>query len=284
MARESVLAYFAAKADRYDDVDSQAYWRLSDALLWEALTEDVIPRVEADEPRLLDAGGGTGRWTLRTLDEYPEMTATLFDVSKAMLDEARAKVDGDELGRRLDLVRGDLHDVDYALDATYDLVYCFHNVLGFVADPAAVVENLAALLAPGGRLVCFVPNRYHGVYFNVKTGRVDVAERIATVGRGTFTDEMPDMSFFTPSGLRETFEAAGLDDVAARGLPVGIYPGYEETQIEGNTRSIAGLLSDDETFARVFEMERRLDREPEAAARGNNLLVVGRNRAGRRRP
>ena len=276
MARESVLDYFATKANRYDEVDSQIYWRLSDALLWETLMQDIIPQIGTDEPTLLDAGGGTGRWTLRTLDDYPEMDGVLFDISEEMLAEAKGKVEDDELESRLDIVQGDLLDIDDALSREFDLIYCFHNVLGFVSDPTAVIENLADLLAPGGLLVCFVPNRYHGDYFNTKIGRVGVAEQISTDNRGTFTEEMPDMAFFTPQGLMEKFESAGLDTVTTRGVPVGIYPGYEETQLEGNTRSITDLLEDDGTFEQVFEMERQLTQEEEAASRGNNLLAVGR--------
>jgi SAM-dependent methyltransferase len=272
MVRKSVLDYFAEKANRYDDVDDQVYWRLSDELLWSTLTEDIIPRLETDAPTLLDAGGGTGRWSIRTLEAYPEMDGVLFDLSEEMLDEARTKVAGDPLERRLDIRQGDLLEIDNQVKESFDLVYCFHNVLGFVSDPEQVVDNLASCLVPSGLLVCFVPNKYHGVYFNIKTGRIDTADRIAEEEVGTFTDDMPDMHFFTPSGLEETVSASGLEPVMTRGLPVSVYPGYEETQISGNTETLRELLSTE--FEKVFDIERRLSESPEAAARGNNVLLV----------
>jgi SAM-dependent methyltransferase len=274
MVRKSVLEYFAEKADRYDDVDDQVYWRLSDELLWSTLTEDIIPCLETDEPTLLDAGGGTGRWSIRTLEAYSEMNGVLFDLSEKMLDEARTKLAGDPLERRLDIRQGDLLEIDNQVKESFDLVYCFHNVLGFVSDPEQVVDNLASCLVPSGLLVCFVPNKYHGVYFNIKTGRIDTADRIAEEEVGTFTDEMPDMYFFTPSGLEETVSASGLEPVMTRGLPVSVYPGYEETQISGNTETLRELLSTE--FEKVFDIERRLSESPEAAARGNNVLLVAR--------
>lgn len=272
MVRESVLDYFTEKADRYDDVDDQVYWRLSDELLWSTLNEDIIPRLKTDAPSLLDAGGGTGRWSIRTLEAYPEMDGILFDLSEEMLNEARNKVAGDSLERRLDIQQGDLLEIDEHIEESFDLIYCFHNVLGFVSDPEQVIDNLASCLVPNGLLVCFVPNKYHGVYFNIKTGRVDIANRIAEEEVGTFTDDMPDMHFFTPSGLEATVSASGLEPVMTRGLPVSVYPGYEETQISGNTETLRELLSTE--FETVFDIERRLTESPEAAARGNNVLLV----------
>lgn len=272
MVRESVLDYFAEKADRYDDVDDQVYWRLSDELLWSTLTEDIIPRLETDEPTLLDAGGGTGRWSIRTLEAYPEMDGVLFDLSEEMIDEARTKIADDPLERRLGIRQGDLLEIDDQVEESFDLVYCFHNVLGFVSDPEQVVEKLASCLVPGGFLVCFVPNKYHGVYFNIKTGRVDIAYQIAEEEVGTFTDDMPDMHFFTPSGLEATASASGLEPVMTRGFPVSVYPGYEETQISGNTETLRDLLSTE--FERVFDIERHLSKSPDAAARGNNVMLV----------
>lgn len=274
MVRDSVLDYFAKKADRYDDVDDQVYWRFSDELLWSTLIEDIIPRLETDAPTLLDAGGGTGRWSIRTLEAHPEMDGVLFDLSEEMLDEARTKVDGDPLEQRLDIQQGDLLEIDYQLEESFDLVYCFHNVLGFVSDPGQVVDNLASCLVPGGLLVCFVPNKYHGVYFNIKTGRVDIAARIAEEEIGTFTDDMPEMHFFTPSGLESTVSESGLEPVITRGLPVSVYPGYEETRISGNTETLRELLS--AKFKTVLDIERRLSKLSEAAARGNNVLLVAR--------
>lgn len=274
MARDAVIQYFAEKADSYDDVETQAYWNLSDDLLWDLLAAEVLPSDDR-QFALLDAGGGTGRWMLKTLEAFDGVEATVFDISDAMLQEARSKADSQGFRDRTTIVQGDLHDVDDSLEETFDVIYCFHNVLGFVEQPDVVVENLVSLLAPGGKLACVVPNVHHGVYFNQKLGRLDVAESICHDHRGTFTEEMPEMHFFDPLGLEERCREAGLQDVTVYGFPVTIYPGYEETQLSGNTRSIAELLSDEESRERVFEMERELSAQPHLNARGNNLLAVG---------
>ena len=54
-----------------------------------------------------------------------------------------------------------------------------------------------------------------------------------------------------------------------------IYPGFQETQINGSTESLKNLLEDPENFERIYGLEHRLMFNPDAAARGNNLLVIG---------
>jgi hypothetical protein len=64
-------------------------------------------------------------------------------------------------------------------------------------------------------------------------------------------------------------------NLAVYGFPVTIYPGFQETQIKGSTESLKNLLEDPENFERIYGLEHRLMFNPDAAARGNNLLVIG---------
>src|ERR1700730_8630484 len=82
--RADVLSYFAEKAIHYDAVDQQPYWRLSDELLW-WLLETQIFKALGPAPRILDAGGGTGRWAIRVLQAIPGAHLTLADLSPDMM-------------------------------------------------------------------------------------------------------------------------------------------------------------------------------------------------------
>jgi SAM-dependent methyltransferase len=273
MARDEVVEYFARRADGYDDVEDQLYWNLSDDLLWHLLTETALPDEDA-EFTVLDAGGGTGRWILRILEAYENSRGVLFDLSEDMLAEARAKVSGD-VAERIEILQGDLNDVDDAFDAAFDVVISFHNVLGFVEEPGEILENLAAVMAEDATAVSFVPNKYHGVYFNTKLGNLEEAARIASDERGTFVPDMPPLHFFTPTKIERMYAEAGFRNVRTFGLPVSVYPGFEETRSDGNTASLEELLSDEERFERIKETEKQLICDPEAASRGNNIFVIG---------
>lgn len=274
---DDVRAYFADKASAYDDVDHQPYWVLSDRLLAAALTELVLPALPADF-HFLDAGGGTGRWTSFMAQAAPASQGVLYDLTPEMLAVAEQKAARLGFADRMRFVNADLTDVAQTLRGqTFDLIFSFHNVLGFVADPGQVVTGLAELLRPGGLLVTFLPNRWHTAYFNISLGKVDEAQR-ALAGRGRFTDTMPDMHLYDPQSIRSLHAEAGLTVDVLTGFPCLIYPGYQETQLHGSTGELADLL-DGPTTDRIFELENEARRSKDIAARGNNLFTVARKSA-----
>lgn len=273
---DEVTTYFRRKADGYDRVDEQVYWRLSDELLWEALRRYVLPSVPQGAT-MLDAGGGTGRWSDRLLVARPDMRGVLFDLSEDMTRHARAKAVSNGYADRFEVMQGDLGELDRHVGAEqFDLAISFHNVLGFVRDVPAVLRQIAASLKPGGQLVLVVPNRYHAVFFNILTGALDEAESAALHRRGRFTPDMPAMHLFTPTELVGTLNEVGLPVSTITGYPVAVYPGFQETQLDGSSASVQEVLSDQEKYDRIKAIEWRLLGEPGLAERGNNLFVVAR--------
>lgn len=273
--RTKVVDYFKAKADDYDLVDHQVYWRLSDTLLWETLDSEVLKRLPPDFT-FLDAGGGTGRWSDHMLCVYPQARGHLYDLSPDMVRQATIKAERKGYSDRLAVKIGLLENVEqHYASSGFDLVFNAHNVLGFVDDPGEVIKQLANLLKPGGMLVSFLPNKYHLTFFNIFVGNLDEAEMPGRTGRGRFTAQMPYIHLFTPHGVVEQYDAAGLSVTKLTGFPNAIYPGMQETAIRGSTASLENMLGDPERFDRVLAIERALLREPDIAARGNNIFVVG---------
>lgn len=202
----------------------------------------------------------------------------LYDLSPDMTRHALAKAEADGFPDRLTVLNGDLMDVAKRLDdQRFDLVISFHNVLGFVADPDEVLRQLAALMAPGAQLALVLPNRYHAAFFNVHVGALEEAETAITGSRGRFTPDMPSMHLFTPRLLEKTLLGLGLEVAVRSGFPAFIYPGYQETQIEGTSAGVSRSLSDPADYARILELERRVLGEPDLAERGNNLFFVARS-------
>jgi len=276
--RSAVIDYFAGKAHDYDRVDEQVYWRLSDRLLWELITE-LLPS-GGEDFTFLDAGGGTGRWTERIARNYPGSSGVLYDLSPAMLAEARKKLSGrDRLADRVTLREGDLAVVGEALASErFDVVICLHNVAGFVPSFERCFTELAGLLHPGGVIVLVAPNQYHMAWYSVLRKEFGNAESALHDGCGRFTADMPVMDLFTPARLARLSQSADLDVITLTGFPVLIYPGFEETQISGDSPGAAGVLSGHDGFGCVLALERRAIREPDVAARGANLFLAARRR------
>lgn len=142
--------YFARNAARWDEIRSLY---VSDADVEEAIRTAAGP---GPFKRLVDLGSGTGRM-LTLLGPYAEAALGL-DLSQQMLNLARNRIT--EAGLQgCELRHGDIFATRLP-DGIADLVVV-HQVLHYLADPAAAVKEAARIVADGGKLIIadFAPHR-----------------------------------------------------------------------------------------------------------------------------
>lgn len=273
-SKEKVVEYFRDKAETYDLSEQQTYWQLSDALLWLKFEETLknLP----DNFSFFDAGGGTGRWTMMILEKYPKCQGTIFDLSEDMLQQARRKIEKSKFSQRVKVIQGNLCSLDEVmLSHKFDLSLNFHNVLGFVEDPALVIKNLAGLTKPQGIVISFVPNLYHNIFFNLLMGNLQFALDAITTNKGRFTTTMPPMHLFTPESISELYTNCSIEPIEILGFPATIYPGFQETQSQGSTKRIEDLIGSPDNFNMILKIEQALMHR-DTASRGNNIYISGR--------
>jgi len=147
--------------------------------------------------RVLDVGCGMGELLRDLAARLPEAHIAGADLSERSIVESR------KLNPTFDLFALDVAAIDLAGAAParagqYDLVVC-SEVLEHIPDHRRAAANLAALLAPGGRLIVTVPGG--------KMSRFDQA-----IGH---------QRHYRPDDLRALLAGAGLvvDDVLAWGFP-----------------------------------------------------------------
>jgi len=189
-------AYFRDRAASWD--------RIRSLYVGEAAVERAMLKAagKGELGDLVDLGTGTGR----VLEVFaPRVRHGVgIDESHEMLTVARAKLH-DRGITNCAVRRGNVYDVP--LPAACADVVTVHQVLHFLDDPAAVIEEAARLLRPGGRLlvVDFAP---HGVEFL----RTDYAHR-----RLGFAD----------AELRRWCKTAGLGEVTVRQLEAAGGAGHD---------------------------------------------------------
>ena len=267
-----VRAFFDRRARVYDRVADRPFWAFSDRVLLELLRRTILHGLgEGNDVRILDAGGGTGRWALHLLRELPRATALLVDVSPGMLAAARRKALRAGLSGRLELLALDLHDPLPRRLGRFDLVLCFHNVAGLVADPAALVSRLVRATAPGGHLAFVLPSLWTAAAKVVRDGRPAELRRLAASASVRYAPGVPEVLVFTPAVASALLRRAGCVEVAVRGFPVTAQP-------EGPDEALPANLADPRLRRRLVPHEAGLCLSEEAAARGTNLLATGRLR------
>jgi len=145
--------YYDEKAKKYDDIFNTLYFKIYDAVTWKFL-EPYLPT--NPEAKVLDAGGGTGRWAVRMAAKGCKVV--LMDCSMGMLGVAKERVEDNHLQVCVDLKKCSITNTGYP-DGCFDFVLCEHALFLF-KDSEILLRELGRILKKGARLVVSAQNRY----------------------------------------------------------------------------------------------------------------------------
>jgi S-adenosylmethionine-dependent methyltransferase len=190
------------------------------AVVWDAVRA-VLEDRPADGPpaRVLDIGGGTGGFAVRLAGLGHQVT--VVDPSPDALAALARRADEQGVADRVTGLQGDLADLT-DLVPEVDLVLC-HGVLGLVADPAAALAGIAAVLRPGGVLSLLVSQHHAAVLARAMAGHLTQAKALleATATGGVDqSDSRPADRRFTADQLTGLLGSAGYAVTAVHGVRV----------------------------------------------------------------
>lgn len=258
-ARESsVRRYHDRVAGTYDHSYDDAYWQWHDALTWDYL-KPQLPRDAA--ARLLDLGCGTGKWAARLIKSGFHVTCV--DISPAMLEQARGKIEQMGQAHRADFVQADLCDLHALPDATFALAVAFGEPIGCTDDPPRALREIRRTLIPAGLLVATFDNRLAAIDYYLERGDANELSRFLRDGvTHWLTREQAErfpIHTYTPAQLHKLAESAGFEVVDLVGktvLPM---------------RHYRALLEDPAARRRWAKVEKSLCRNPDAIPRAAHL-------------
>jgi len=121
-----------------------------------------------------------------------------------------------------------------------------------------------------------VSNKYHAYFFNILTDGGSDLEKISNSSKVRFNKNMPYIHCFTPAGIESLFRKTGFKNIEVIGFPNFIYPNIEETYLTGESRRHKNVLRNKKILNRILRIEYTECFNPNLAARGNTLLVIGR--------
>lgn len=159
---------------------------------WDA----VAPLIDFDAPRTLEVGGGDGRLSFEVASRGHRGAMVVTEPDPACAAEARAIAFSGGFSQ-VEVSRKDLHELGRG--PGFDQVLAV-DLLEHVDDDILALDEIAALLSPGGRLVVTVPTpRYPDVF-----GR-RFRDHLGHVREGYWLED-----------LQPKLEAAGLEVLAYR--------------------------------------------------------------------
>ena len=255
-----VIEYYAQVARQYDEGYDDVWWKtLYDGLTWAHIRPCLPAR-----GLVLDAGGGTGKWSIRMAREKPGISIVLLDISREVLAMAREKLLRERLTGRVWLVEADICAMPFRPEV-FDFALAEGDPISYCDDPRRAVGELFRVLKPGSCAQAGVDSLFAIVRRLMHEGRVEEAERVLRDGR--FTSSWGFRWWvFTPRSLKELFEGAGFQVVRISGKPV-LSPWSEE---------LNEALRDEEKARKALELELSACDDPSIAGVGSHLHVVAR--------
>jgi ubiquinone/menaquinone biosynthesis C-methylase UbiE len=214
----NVKRYYDEKSATYDAYAGRLFFRIYDALTWKALQAYIPAKPEA---RVLDAAGGTGKWSVCIAGRGPRVT--LVDFSDGMLRMAQGKVLKARAHDRIEISKGDLRNLKFN-DESFDLVFCDH-ALSFIKEQEKVVKELTRVLKRGCPLIISARNRY-SQSLSVVGEDLDFASKLLLGSSGCVRCDVVRIYTLFPDELRQMLEMNGIRIRSMQGkvctMPLGI--------------------------------------------------------------
>ena len=152
MSRESINAYNSRKRVAAYDADMELMHPNRSKMVEIAL--EVLPFESDARLKGLDLGVGTGYFTERFLEAFPQSKVYGLDGAKTMVDLAKTRLGG--LGKNVDFRVGDFRDLGRLLAGveSLDVVYSSYALHHLTRDEkTSVVREAVSLLRVGGWFV-----------------------------------------------------------------------------------------------------------------------------------
>lgn len=205
---ERVAAHHDWESEIYD-ADYFQHFRL-----YHEVTLDNIRRFlpKAKDKPILDAGGGTGIWSV----ELARMgyRVVLTDISRGMLKQAEKKIAELKLCDQVETMVSNICNMLEFEDGQFAMVLCEGDPLSYCGNHRTAIKELVRVLEPGGTLVASVDNRAAAVNWLRDKDDRDAVQRLLETGEVAMPQKREGSLYvvhaFTPDELRELWESSGL--------------------------------------------------------------------------
>jgi len=261
---ERVIAYYHRGAADYDkQYDEPFFKEIYDKLTWRYI-EPFLPHAGV----VLDAGGGTGKWSIPIAKKG--LKVVIFDISQDMLNVASVKVRESGLEGSVSFRQGDICNMPFG-DNSFDFVLAEGDPISYCSNPDLAVKELGRVLKPDCYLSAGTDSLYSilGRMLNQPDIDLNQFHKVFKEKRFFAKNWGFDCWLFTPKDLRKLFTKHGFKVVRIAGKPV-MFRSRPETE---------AILKDPAKVQKVLDIEFRFCEETSIVGYGGHLHIIARKKA-----
>lgn len=241
--------------------------KIESTLAWNFIKKFLPKSLNA---RILDAGGGTGRFALPIAKFGYHVN--LLDISQGMLKQAKKKIDQEKLQGRIDLTKGDITKLNFPNDY-FNFILCEQDTLSLLKNPEKGMKEFYRVLKSGGRLLVAVANKIGGAVGGFKypdnfekTLKLLTTQKFIIGKRPSGTSAK--FHLYTPSELQALFEKTGFTVMKKSGRFI-----LSHLKIPIHIRSLKNIPKS--VIKKILRIENILSEEPSVIGLALRLQYVG---------
>jgi len=253
------MSFYKKTANQYDkEYEAPHFKEVYDKITWRYI-EPYLPK----KGIILDAGGGTGKWSVPMAKKG--LKVIICDLSKEMLKVAWQKVKQEKLESWVSLVQGDICHMPFH-KCSFKFVLAEGDPISYCSSPEKAVKELSRVLKQKGSIAAGVDSLFSILrrMLNSEQVNLDDALKVFKEKRIYAKDWGFNCWAFTPKDLRHLFTKHELKVIKIVGKPI-MFQRRPETDF---------IFQDKQKTKKLLEIELKFCENIDIVGYGGHLHVV----------
>lgn len=274
ISRKEFKDFYKEYSKNVDQFDEAYFWKLSDAIIKTILLKEIK---KSRNLYILDAGGGTARWSI-LLSKEINAKYLVYDLSEDMLKKARFNIKKANKEQLIKVKKGDLENMSDIQDSTFDYIITIYNTLSFITNVEKALSEMYRVLKLSGKLMIMGQGKFNAIAEKINSLHYSEndLDLVINEDKVKWKESVPMLNVFSKESLERFLRRAGFDVLRSYGIPIFTVPGSEDFTFPYEKISeISKALENQEFFDKVLEIEMKFNDIPSLVNRGMNIMSVG---------
>ena len=274
MSKKEFKDFYKTYSKNVNRFDEAYFWKLSDSIIKNILLKEIK---NSQNLRILDAGGGTGRWSI-ILSEKIKAKYLIYDLSEDMLRVAKSNIIKADKKHLIKVKNGDLENMSNIEDNIFDYAFSIYNVFSFVTNINKALSEMYRVLKPGGKIMIMGQGKFNAISskISISYSYGDDLDLVVSKNKVKWKDSVPMLNVFSKESLENYLRNAGFIVLRSYGIPIFTVPGNEDFTFPYKKMSaISRALENKKFFNKVLRTEMKFNNIPSLVNRGMNIMSIG---------